>query len=248
MLHTKTKKYADRFIVPRVAEMELLGTRSSVRLIWLSGSFIITVCDSNYRFYVYKLTDKIINGTGVVPFRLKQCFTTVREICMSHVDTGVPCLNLRTKVFFCTTRCQSLCCVVGCSTNYFQLRTAAFKAYCAIWVRRSNFRHQVSPRVSPRENAQRRKVELWARNVLEFFLNADFHVTFRDLLLAVKLWHGTDGFTSLPKEGVMWIFFALKIRRLRPGANPRTWVPKTSTLPLDHRSRFIRQIAQTDKQ
>jgi hypothetical protein len=32
-------------------------------------------------------------------------------------------------------------------------------------------------------------------------------------------------------------FFALKIRRLRPGANPRTWVPKASTLPLDQRSR-----------
>jgi hypothetical protein len=26
-------------------------------------------------------------------------------------------------------------------------------------------------------------------------------------------------------------------RRLRPGVNPRTWVPKASTLPLDHRSR-----------
>ena len=34
-------------------------------------------------------------------------------------------------------------------------------------------------------------------------------------------------------------FFALKIRRLRPGANPRTWVPKASTLPLDHRSRYF---------
>ena len=29
-----------------------------------------------------------------------------------------------------------------------------------------------------------------------------------------------------------------KIRRLRPGANLRTWVPKASTLPLDHRSRY----------
>jgi len=47
----------------------------------------------------------------------------------------------------------------------FNLRTAALKAYCAIWVRRSNFRHQVSPRVSPCESTQRRKVELWARNV-----------------------------------------------------------------------------------
>jgi hypothetical protein len=41
-----------------------------------------------------------------------------------------------------------------------------FKAYCTIWVRRSNFRHQASPRVSPGESTQRRKVELWARNVL----------------------------------------------------------------------------------
>ena len=33
-------------------------------------------------------------------------------------------------------------------------------------------------------------------------------------------------------------FFALKkIRRLRPGLNPQTWVPKASTLPLYHRSR-----------
>jgi len=32
------------------------------------------------------------------------------------------------------------------------------KAYCAILVRRSNFRHQASPRMSPRESTQRRKV------------------------------------------------------------------------------------------
>jgi len=61
---------------------------------------------------------------------------------------------------------------------------------------------------------------------------------FRDLLHAVNLQHGADGFTSLPKEGVLRIFFALKTRRLRPGLNPRTWVPKASTLPLDHRSRW----------
>ena len=92
--------------------------------------------------------------------------------------------------------------------------------------------------LSPRESTQRRKVELWERNVREFCLNANFHVTFRDLLHAVKIRHGTDGFTSPPKEGVLRIFFALKIRRLRPSANPRTWVPKGSTLPLDHRSRL----------
>jgi hypothetical protein len=85
---------------------------------------------------------------------------------------------------------------------FFQLRTSAFKAYCAIWVRRFNFRHQASPRVSPRESTQRLKVELWARNVRKFCLNADLHVTFTDLLHAVKLRHWTDGLTSPLKEGV----------------------------------------------
>jgi len=65
----------------------------------------------------------------------------------------------------------------------------------------------------------------------KFCLNGDSHVTFRDLLHAVKLRHGTDGFTSPPKEGVLRIFFSL-----RPVLNPRTWVPKASRLPLDHRS------------
>ena len=62
---------------------------------------------------------------------------------------------------------------------------------------------------------------------------------FRDLLHAANLRHETDGFTSPPKEGVLRIFFALKIRRLRPGLNPRTWVLKASTLPIDHRSRLF---------
>jgi hypothetical protein len=78
----------------------------------------------------------------------------------------------------------------------FNLHTAAFEAYCAIWVRRSNFRHQVSPRISPRESTRRGK----ARNVKKFCLNADLHFTFRNLLHAANLRHGADGFTSPPKE------------------------------------------------
>jgi hypothetical protein len=85
----------------------------------------------------------------------------------------------------------------------FNYALQPFKAYCAIWVRLSNFRHQASPRVSPLESTQRRKVELWARNVPEFCLNAEFHFTFRDLLHALQLRHGIDGFTSYPKEGVL---------------------------------------------
>jgi hypothetical protein len=58
----------------------------------------------------------------------------------------------------------------------------------------------------------------------------------RDLLHAANLRHGADGFTSPPKEGVLGIFSPLKIRQLQPGLNPQTWVPKASTLPLQHRS------------
>ena len=94
---------------------------------------------------------------------------------------------MATEIFWNVTPCS----VVMFIFNY---ALQPFKAYCAIWVRRSNFRHQASPRVSPRESTQPRKVELWARNVREFCLNAEFHVTFRDLLHAVKLRHGTDGF------------------------------------------------------
>jgi len=43
----------------------------------------------------------------------------------------------------------------------FSTTHCSLKAYCAILVRRSNFRHQASPLVSPRESTQRRKVELW---------------------------------------------------------------------------------------
>jgi len=52
----------------------------------------------------------------------------------------------------------------------------------------------------------------------------------RNLLHAANLRRGAGGFTSPPKESVLRIFSPLKIRRLRPGLNPRTWVPKARTL------------------
>ena len=48
----------------------------------------------------------------------------------------------------------------------------------------------------------------------------DFHVTFRDLLHAINLRHGTEGFTSPPKEGVLRIFFALKNPKASVGFEP----------------------------
>ena len=68
----------------------------------------------------------------------------------------------------------------------------------------------------------------------------DFHVTFRDLLHAVNstTW---DKRLYFPFEGRRAEdFFALKnpTTSAGPGLKPRTWVPKASTLPLDHRSRL----------
>ena len=76
----------------------------------------------------------------------------------------------------------------------------------------------------------------------EFWLKMpDFHVTFRGLLHAVNLRHGADGFTSPLKDGVMKIFF----RPEKSRGFGRVWTRElgyqrpASTLPLDHRSRYV---------
>ena len=80
------------------------------------------------------------------------------------------------------------------------------------------------------------EVGLWARMLSGNFAEMTTSTPFRDLLHATNLRHGTDGFTSPPKEGVLRIFSPLKIRQLWSGLNPWTWVLKASMLPLDHRS------------
>jgi len=82
------------------------------------------------------------------------------------------------------------------------------------------FHHQVPPRPPRRKSSQRRKCELWTRILSGNFAEMTTSTLFRDLLHAANLRHGTDGFTSRPKEGVLRIFSPLKIRRLRPGLNP----------------------------
>jgi hypothetical protein len=75
-----------------------------------------------------------------------------------------------------------------------------------------------------------RKEEVWARNGRpNFDRQSDFLGSLTCWVLN-KLRHGTDGFTSPPKEDMLWIFFARKVRRLRPGSNPRLWVPEASML------------------
>jgi len=87
------------------------------------------------------------------------------SIIPSTTEYANMCSQPRICILLATTRIGPWHRVCYYYYYYFQIRTAAFKAYCAIWVRRSNFRHQASPRVSPCESTQRRKVKLWAKNV-----------------------------------------------------------------------------------
>ena len=52
----------------------------------------------------------------------------------------------------------------------------------------------------------RLEVELWSRMFSGNFAEMTTSTPFRDLLHAANLRHGTDGFTSPPKEGVLRIF------------------------------------------
>jgi hypothetical protein len=89
-----------------------------------------------------------------------------KSYCWTRSDVGWERVKNESSYTF-TSRCVPSCYMEGqvfIYFYYFQLCTAAFKAYCAIWVRCSNFRHQASTRVSPCESTQRQKVELWVKN------------------------------------------------------------------------------------
>ena len=67
---------------------------------------------------------------------------------------------------------------------------------------------------------RKRKVDLWARNFREFCRKWRLPRHFWVLLHAVNLRHGTDGFTSPPKEGALRIFSAPKNSTASPGFEP----------------------------
>ena len=70
--------------------------------------------------------------------------------------------------------------------------------------RRSHFRHQVSPRRHEARDPSGGR--LWVRMLSGNFAEMTTSTPLRDLLHAANLRHGTDGFTSPPKEGVLRIF------------------------------------------
>ena len=92
-----------------------------------------------------------------------------------------------------------------------------------------------------RNDARDPSSERWncGREIVRYFcLNSDFHVNLRSFTCCNSTtWDRRLYFPS--EERRAEDFFALKIRRLRPGLNLRTWVLNASTLPLDHRSRYL---------
>jgi hypothetical protein len=51
---------------------------------------------------------------------------------------------------------------------------------------------------------------LGEKRPVNFSCDSDFHVNRRDILHAAKLLHGTEGFNSPPKDGMLWIFLPEK--------------------------------------
>jgi hypothetical protein len=67
--------------------------------------------------------------------------------------------------------------------------------------------------------------------------NNDLHATFRDLLHAVKLRHGTDGSTSPSEERCAQYFFCPINPTTSAGCEPANLGTKGQHATLDHRSR-----------
>ena len=97
-----------------------------------------------------------------------------------------------------------------------------------------------SPGVSTRDHSSERRNYLGEKRPVILTESCYFHAY-------------TFGFFYMPQVRDMGqtallpfrrIFSPWKIRRLRPGLNPRTWVPKAGTLTLDHRSRWISEFTE----
>jgi len=122
---------------------------------------------------------------------------------------------------------------------YFQLKHCSFQGLlCDLGYTFQLSPPGVSTRVTTRVTT-REHPAAEGGTVRKFCLNADFHVTFRDLLHTVKLRHGTDGFTSPPNEGVPRIFFRPKNSTASAGCEPANLGTK------DHRSRFVGHYVMT---
>ena len=118
---------------------------------------------------------------------------------------------------------------------YCSLRGLLYSPYSPRVFGRSHVRRQMPPRhPTTREILVAKGGTMWARINRKFCLRLRLPRQFRDLLHAANLPFRRKAFWGFFRPEKSW--------RLRPGWNPRTWVLKASTLPLDHRSRLLLPI------
>jgi len=90
-----------------------------------------------------------------------------------------------------------------------------------------------------RERSYQRKVELWARMLagnFAYMSNSTLHLGIFYMPQICDM--GPTTLLPLRRKACWGFFRPEKSWRLRPEWNPRTWLLKGSTLPLDHRSRY----------
>jgi len=103
----------------------------------------------------------------------------------------------------------------------------------------SHIRRQVPPHPQRRKRSLKRKVELYGRELASNFAwNCDF---VNSGIFYMPQICDMGPMLYFPSEGrhAEDFFHPEKSWQLWPGLNPWTWVLKGSTLPLDHRSRFV---------
>ena len=114
-------------------------------------AYSITRLSLYLRFRCYKILKVMYTTTGTVQIIERKLIVSLYRLLRLTYSCSCPIIL------------DIACCVEYTDVNtkhvYVHATThRSLKAYCAILVRRSKFRYQASPRVSPRESTQRRKV------------------------------------------------------------------------------------------
>jgi hypothetical protein len=85
---------------------------------------------------------------------------------------------------------------------------------------------------APWQSYQQAKQEELSEGNDDLALRSIFVHAAKGSLTCRKILHGANGFTYPPKEGVLWIFIAVKSVSSSAGMNSRTFGPMVSTLAI----------------
>ena len=122
---------------------------------------------------------------------------------------------------------------------YCSLRGLLYSSYAPPTFGRSHVHWQISPRPHTMREILVARVELCGRELTgNFASDCDFHVNSGIFYMPQIYDTGPTALLPFLRKACWGFFRPEKSWRLWPGLNPRTWVLKGSTLPLDHRSRW----------